>query len=239
MKTEKEKSQNILNPSRLILPGLICMMLFVSSIGSGQISGVYPEGTSSIGRNAFQFSGSYGTIFPRDAFWTEDHINRIGFGAGMGVHETIDLKFSYTRWMVKQSDYNQNAFQLSSKFSSKDQKIAFVLPISMIYSREKGYEGDVYKETIWAVTPRLIFAVVDKKGFDFSILPYTEILFGDDLDAAVTGGLNLGMGFGIIPEMLTFRIEGGIDLRATLSGFPLGTVGFGLYYTIGKGSRGG
>ena len=46
----------------------------------------------------------------------------------------------------------------------------------------------------------------------------------------------MGMGFNLIPDMLTFRLEGGLDLRSTFNDYPLGSAGFGLFYTIGNGT---
>lgn len=236
MKKTRTKSKNGRVRKQVLFASMVLITLTLATTGYSQLTGVYPEGASGIGRNGFQVSGSYSTIFPSDALWLDDQLNRLGLGVGVGVSENMDLKFTYTRWMVSGSDYYQNAFQLASKFSSKNKRVAFYLPVSMIYSKEEGYRGEDYTQTIWAVTPRLIGTVAKTEVFDFSIIPYAEFLFEEEF-AMLTGGLNLGMGFVLIPDMLTFRIEGGMDLRFTINEYPFGTLGFGICYTIGKGSR--
>ncbi len=234
MKTKKLTSKSFYLPYLRVIAGL-AFILLLSSQGFGQITGVYPEGPSTIGRNGFQMSAIYSTIIPSEELWLDGQLSRIGFGGGYGANEHIDLKFSYTRWMDGSPDYHLNAFQFAAKFSSKNNRIAFYLPLSLIYSNEEDSYGEDNTEMIWAVAPRLICSIVSVRGFDLSINPYLEILGMEDFGMGFTAGTNLCMGFGIIPDMLTFRIEGGIDLMTALNGFPIASAGFGLYFTIGRG----
>jgi hypothetical protein len=231
MKTKKRRSKSRFNFYQLLMAVLACTLV-ITSTGFGQISGVYPEGPASIGKNGFRFSATYSTLLPAEALWLDGPLNRFGFGTGVGVHENIDLTFSYTRWMSKGSAYKQNAFQFAPKFSSKNKRTAFYLPLVMIYAKETNYSGEDYMETLWAVCPKLITTLVKTKGFDFALIPYAEVLFEKEFNPVLTGGLNLGMGVEVVPDMLSFRMEGGLDLRCTFSGAPLGSVGFGLYYEL-------
>jgi hypothetical protein len=214
----------------------LAMMLILSGPRTvGQVTGVAAEGASTLGKSQFMIGGYYSTIIPPGILWEDHVISQPGIKLGLGISDRVDIKFYYSRWAVRGSDYHQNVFQLLSKISGVKQMVALYLPFGLVHSKYKEAYGEDEIGKIWMITPRLIGTLVRRKHFDLCIVPYLELLKEKSYKPVVTGGINLGMGFFALEKKLSFRFEGGIDIRTLAEGYPCGTAGLGLSYIFGSG----
>lgn len=220
-----------------LLALISCMLLIISLTGSrtrGQITGVAAEGSSTIGKSRFMISGNYSSILPPGIFWEDHMINQPGLKVGVGISKFVDFKFYFSRWAVRGSDYHRNVFQLISKVTGAHQMVALYIPFGFIYSRYKMDYGEDDIGKLWMVSPRLIGTLVRKDHFDMCLVPYVEILHEKSDSPVVTGGMNIGFGLYTLSKRLSLRLEGGVDIRTLIAGYPCGNVGLGLNYIFGK-----
>lgn len=214
----------------------IAAVLIFSISSFSQISGVDAEGPRTLGKNRYQLALSYNALFPSDGLWVDRAINRVTLKAGIGLLEHVDLKFSYSKWLIRGSNYDQNVFHLVTKFSGDNEYVAFYLPVGLICSK---YRKDVFEDTDdeyykhWVVTPRLIINLFRRDRFDMCLIPYMEIISSKLYGPLVTGGLNIGMGYCFMEPGVSIRVEGGIDLRSVICWFPWGNAGITVSYFLG------
>jgi hypothetical protein len=216
------------------LSGLVLLAVQLNFSANGQITGVAAEGASTLGKSRFMIGGYYSTIIPPGLLWEDQVINQPGIKLGLGISDRVDIKFYYSRWAVRESNYHQNIFQLLTKITGPKQMVALYLPFGLVHSKYKeAYrEDDIGK--IWMITPRVIGTLVRRNHFDLCIIPYLELLKEKSYKPVVTVGINLGMGFITLAKRLIFRFEGGLDIRTLVEGYPCGTAGLGLSYLFGS-----
>jgi hypothetical protein len=214
---------------------LIVILFLLCFHAFGQVTGVSADGSSTLGKSRFMIGGYYSTIIPPGILWEDYAINQPGLKLGMGIADVVDIKFYYSRWAVRGSDYHQNVFQLITKVTGELHMLSLYLPFGLIHSKYKqAYDEDEIGK-IWMIAPRMITTLKRKENFDFCIIPYLELLKEKTYKPVITGGINIGMGFYALAKKLAFRFEGGIDIRTLAEGFPCGTAGLGLSYVFGRG----
>ena len=210
---------------------LMMILLFGARVLS-QVTGVAAEGASTIGKNHLMISGGYSTIIPPGMLWADKVINQPGIKVGLGLSDIVDVKFYYSRWAVRGSEYHQNVFQLITKVTGEQHMLALYLPFGLVHSKYKqAYDEDEIGK-VWMIAPRMIATLRRKKHFDFCIIPYLEMLKEKSYKPVITMGVNLGIGLFTLSRRFSFRFEGGIDIRTLAEGYPCGTAGVSLNYII-------
>jgi hypothetical protein len=214
---------------------MIAVLLFCIN-SYGQLTGVSTEGSSTLGRKQFQLAVIYSALFPSDGVRMGKAINQVSVKGGIGVLDHLDLKFSYSKWLVIGTDLNQNVFQLVTKFSWDNHLFALYLPVGLICSKFKNVFDSYNSEfgKLWIVTPRLIVNLVRKNCFEICLVPYVEIITEKSNNPMVTGGVNMGLGYFLKNRKLAVGLEAGIDLRSLLFWYPWGNAGVTVSYFLGK-----
>ena len=213
----------------------IVMLLLMGVRTLGQITGAALEDAATAGKRGFMVSGTYSTVLPPERPWRDMAAAQTGIKLGLGVSDRVDVKFYYSRWAVRGSEYHRNVFQLITKVTGEQHMLALYLPFGLVHSRYKQAYSEEEIGKIWMITPRMIATLKRKKHFDLCIIPYLEILKEKSCETIITGGMNLGMGIDIIPRKLSFRIEGGVDVLSLLGGYAYGTMGMGLNLFLVEG----
>ncbi|MFT5998426.1 MAG: hypothetical protein ACI81P_000879 [Neolewinella sp.] len=179
------------------------------------------ESAKLLDKGGIEVQGSYSKYYGA-SFDDEDSNtnNNVGFAVGYGVSDKFNVKLRYERINVTSSEglfdietdaYGLNYFELSNKFSLKQDKIAVSIPLGVYI-----YEG----EAAYSLDPRLFFTFGKSQTFEFNVVPKMHLVFGDEFEA--TPGINLGFGISKNLKEWAIRPEIGFD--------GYGTIGIGLNY---------
>lgn len=159
------------------------------------------EKAGTLGKGKVELMGSYTHHVVGVDGESEPINNNIGFRAGYGLTDKVDLKVRYENLMPVNKDpdidFNASYFSLIPKFNFIPGKLSLFVPVSM-YRFKSTSRSNTYTSSSYSIAPHLITTFTNPSNkVDFSPSVNAEYLFdaGGGDDGNFLMGFNLGAGF--------------------------------------------
>lgn len=221
--------RNDINRSKNLFLIMICISFTLSM--HGQITAPNFEGAKNLKTGQIEMALTFNPEYTLYSGDIEKLFHSYGVFTRIGVHNQIDIKFTYNRLLVGEYDDGLNVIQISPKFSSKNGVVAFRVPFGIMFEK---YEANGGKEfaTWFTLSPRIIITAVSKKSFELNFIPMSETYFYSGGGNSTFVGLNIGMGFSSNFNIWSIRPELGTSFNVRDFSGSLWSFGFSASYVI-------
>ncbi|HJW15852.1 MAG TPA: hypothetical protein VJ499_01970, partial [Flavisolibacter sp.] len=150
----------------IVAPAFIALFLF-SCATVAPVNTSY-ERAATLGKGGLELSGSYTHYsFSGDGESAATN-NNYGGKVGYGINDKMDIKVRYEQLvpvdMGPGSKIKVNYMSVIPKYSIKDKKIAFLLPLSRYNFKDESEAGETFKDHSYSIAPQFIGTITDKKN---------------------------------------------------------------------------
>lgn len=159
-------------------------------------------------KGEFEVQGNYSKYY--DYTWGAGYIHdNYGVGIGYGLTDQFGLKLRYERGLAAANPdlgtepFQFNIIELSGKFEVVEDKIAFAIPITTIFS-PNGID-------LYTVSPRFLLTYTNwNNRIELNFIPKAHVFIGTN-SVGLRPGVNLGFGFSSDLSKWAVRPEIGYD----------------------------
>jgi hypothetical protein len=222
---------------------LVCLHLS-SCFSVAPVHGSY-ERAKTLGKGNLELSGNYTKYLVKGDDGMENINNNIGFKAGVGLSDGVDIKVRYENLMPpnldKNVDFGANYFSVIPKFSLMPGKLSLFTPISL-YSFKTSNSTETEKSTSYSIAAHLIQSFTSHSNkVDFSPSLNLEYLInkgsnGEKTNGNFLMGLNVGAGFSDNLNKWAVRPEVGY-LYSPDASTGFWNIGVGLQFILPTASK--
>jgi hypothetical protein len=212
---------------------IMVLIAFATSSAYAQFSPQNFEGTHNLKPKQIELSSNYSfNYFPLN-ITKDDYANSVGVSVKVGLHQQIDIKVDYS-WLF--STYGDNIWhvvQIGPRFSNKDGRIAFRLPLGITFDQREKFPSDTIIEydINYFISARMLFGVVKKQYFEMMLNPMAEVFFSNR--TLFLTGIDMGFGFSSDFSWWSIRPEGTILIDSKYSNDFIWKVGLSASIIIG------
>ena len=224
---------------------IICLFsFFFFSCAFAPVNNQY-EKAATLKQGNIELAGSFTSYSAGGVGGTESTNNNLGFRAGYGISDKVDLKFRYERLsprdgLVGEDVFDEgniagvNYFSIIPKIALVPEKLSLLVPMSH-YSFKEEIDGKESSGTMNSIAPQIIYTLTGAKNkSDFSFGLKADCLLNNDGGGGVLLGTTLGAGlssdlskWAIRPEVGAMFIGGGAYL----------SYGIGIQFIVSKNKK--
>ncbi|GAA4741603.1 hypothetical protein [Flavisolibacter ginsenosidimutans] len=206
---------------------------FSSCITVAPVHGTY-EKAGTLGKGGAELAGHYTHYSAGDGGASQAVNNNIGFRAGLGVADNVDLKVRYEKLIPvekpENGSFNASYFSVIPKFGIHPGKLAVFVPLSLYHFSASENGGVATSSNSYSIAPHVIGTFTAKSNqVDFSPSANVEYIInkGQGSENDFLMGFNIGAGFSSDLRKWAIRPELGYLFKPGESGH-VWNVGVGL-----------
>ena len=212
------------------LTAVLIIMMPVLSLA--QFSAQNYEGTYNLKPGQVELTPNYTFNYFPQSISLYDYANNLGLSVRVGLHKQIDIKADYNWLFSTYGDNIWHVMQVAPRFSNKNGRIAFRLPVGITFDRKEHIsEGSGSFDINYFVSARMMFGAVKKQYFELMISPMGEVFFSTE--NLIMAGIDLGLGFSSDFSRWSIRPEGTILVDPQNTNDFIWKVGISFSATIG------